>query len=282
VNTVLTTFLYAFRRSRWMLAGWAIPIFLIGAITAPFYDLVAENEKQLLLILQTLPPQLTAFIGGEEAARFLTPFGFLELRYFAFLPVTLGIYGAVVGSGMLSADEERGVLDFVLAHPASRASVFWGRFAALALGVLILLVSAWLGLWVGVLRVGQLEFGFFELALPFVSALVYTLGCSALALALSMTVPSRVAAAMLTGIYVFAGYIITNLARAIPGLEAWALFSPVTYFQSDAMAGIDPWKLSALLVPGIALAVLALAGFKARDIRVAGDGGWKLPFIGKR
>jgi ABC-2 type transport system permease protein len=253
-------------------------LFLLGAITAPFYDLVAKNAEQLLAIIATLPPQLTAFIGGQDAARFLTPAGFLELRFFAFLPISIGTYAAIVGSGMLAADEERGVLDFILSHPAGRAAVFWGRFASLALGIAILMVCTWLGLWVGVERASKLDFSLLQIALPFVSAYAFTLFCAALALALSMIVPSRIAAAMLVGIYVFASYIITNLARAIPGLETWALASPVTYFQSDAMGGIVAWKLLALLVPMALFALVGYFGFMNRDIRVAGDGGWKLPW----
>ena len=279
MNTFLTISRFAFRRSRWMLAGWGIPLFLLGLITLPFYDLVSENEKQLLAILQTLPPQLTAFIGGEDAALFLTPGGFITLRYFAFLPIYLGVYGAMVGSGMLAADEERGVLDFVLAHPAGRAALFWGRFTSLAAGVLVIMVCCWLGLWFGVLRADGLDFPPGQLALPFLSAYAMTMLFAAMALALSMVVPSRIAAAMLTGIFAFASYVITNLARAIPALETWAAASPVSYFQSDAMDGLHPGKLWALLVPAVLFALLAWVGFRARDIRVAGDGGWKLPFI---
>ena len=186
MDSFLTTFRFAFLRSLWMLAGWGIPLFLLGAITAPFYDLVAENAEQLLAIIATLPPQLTAFIGGQEAARFLTPAGFLELRFFAFLPISIGIYGAVVGSGMLAADEERGVLDFLLAHPAGRTAVFFGRFASLALGIAILMVCTWLGLYVGVVRASQLDFSFTQVGLPFISAYVFTLCCAASALALAV------------------------------------------------------------------------------------------------
>ncbi len=277
-NAAYTVFAHALARSRWSTLGWSLPLFLLGAITTPFYDLVAENERQLLAIVQTLPKTLTSFIGGDDAARFVTPAGFLELRYFAFLPIPLGVYGAVVGSGLLAADEERGVLDFLLAHPASRGAVFAGRLAALAAGAAVLMVAGWLGVWLGVGISRELDFSPATLFLPFVSAFAYTMLLAALGLALSMSFPARSAAAMIAGIVVLAGYLFTTLARSIEPLQAVAVFSPVSYFQNDAMGGLDPVKLAALAAPAALLCAAAWLAFRARDIRVAGEAGWKLPF----
>ena len=213
-----TIFAYALFRSRWTIFGWGLPLFLLGLLTVPFYDLVAENERQLRPIIQGLKPFLKSFIGGDAAEELFTPEGFLSLRYFAALPVILGLFGAVAGSGILAADEERGVLDFLLAQPASRAAVFLGRFMALLVALLLILTLGWAGLWSGVARADSLDFPAWQLALPYISAFASTSLFAGLAFALSMTMPSRTAAAMTTGFLVLAGYIITNLSNAIPGL----------------------------------------------------------------
>ena len=269
---------FSFWRSRWTILGWGSPLMLLGLITVPFYDLVAENERQLRPILENLKPIVKSFAGGEAAADIFTPEGFIALRYFAFLPVILGIFGSVVGSGMLAAGEERGVLDFVLAHPVSRAALFTGRLAALVAGLASILAFGWLGLWAGVLRAGSLDFPPGQLALPYLSLFAISALFATLSLALSMVMPSRASAAMATGFVVLAGYIITNLAKAIPALEVWARFSPLTYFQTDAMRGLHFAPLSGLMIGAVIFAVLAWLGFRNRDIRVAGDGGWRWPF----
>ena len=97
-----------------------------------------------------------------------------------------------------------------------------------------------------------------------------------------MILPSRSAAAMISGIIVLAGYIITTLSKAIKGLETWALFSPITYFQSNAMTGLNFNLLSVLVVASLLFVAFARRGFGKRDIRVAGDGGWKIPLLGSR
>lgn len=282
MSNIITIASYSLKRSFSIILGWGIPLMLLGIITIPFYDLVAENEKQLRPVLDTLKPLLKSFVGGDEAAQVFTPEGFIALRYFAFLPVVMGIFGSVYGSGLLAADEERGILDFLMAHPISRSQIFWGRLLSFLLSLILIIWFGWFGLWLGVLKAESMNFSPVKLWLPYLSVFAVTWLFACLSLALSMVMPSRSAAAMFSGIIVLAGYIITNLSKAIKGLESWALFSPITYFQSNAMMGLKLNPLTVLFVSSIIFVAFAWKAFVNRDIRVAGDGGWKIPFLGSR
>jgi len=282
MSNTITIASYSLKRSFSIILGWGIPLMLLGIITIPFYDLVAENEKQLRPVLDTLKPLLKSFVGGDEAAQVFTPEGFIALRYFAFLPVVMGIFGSVYGSGLLAADEERGILDFLLAHPISRSQIFWGRLLSFLVSLILILGFGWFGLWLGVLKAESMNFSPLKLWLPYLSVFAVTWLFACLSFALSMVMPSRSAAAMVSGIIVLAGYIITNLSKAIKGLESWALFSPITYFQSNAMMGLKLNPLTVLFVSSVIFVAFAWKGFVNRDIRVAGDGGWKIPFLSSR
>ena len=282
MSNTITIASYSLKRSFSIILGWGIPLMLLGIITIPFYDLVAENEKQLRPVLDTLKPLLKSFVGGDEAAQVFTPEGFIALRYFAFLPVVMGIFGSVYGSGLLAADEERGILDFLLAHPISRSQIFWGRLLSFLVSLILIIGFGWFGLWLGVLKAESMNFSPLKLWLPYLSVFAVTWLFACLSFALSMVMPSRSAAAMVSGIIVLAGYIITNLSKAIKGLESWALFSPITYFQSNAMMGLKLNPLTVLFVSSVIFVALAWKGFVNRDIRVAGDGGWKIPFLSSR
>lgn len=282
MSNIITIASYSLKRSFSIILGWGIPLMLLGIITIPFYDLVAENEKQLRPVLDTLKPLLKSFVGGDEAAQVFTPEGFIALRYFAFLPVVMGIFGSVYGSGLLAADEERGILDFLMAHPISRSQIFWGRLLSFLLSLILIIGFGWFGLWLGVLKAESMNFSPVKLWLPYLSVFAVTWLFACLSFALSMVMPSRSAAAMFSGIIVLAGYIITNLSKAIKGLESWALFSPITYFQSNAMMGLKLNPLTVLFVSSIIFVAFAWKAFVNRDIRVAGDGGWKIPFLGSR
>ena len=282
MSNIITIASYSLKRSLSIILGWGIPLMLLGIITIPFYDLVAENEKQLRPVLDTLKPLLKSFVGGDEAAQVFTPEGFIALRYFAFLPVVMGIFGSVYGSGLLAADEERGILDFLMAHPISRSQIFWGRLLSFLVSLMLIIGFGWFGLWLGVLKAESMNFSPVKLWLPYLSVFAVTWLFACLSFALSMVMPSRSAAAMFSGIIVLAGYIITNLSKAIKGLESWALFSPITYFQSNAMMGLKLNPLTVLFVSSVIFVAFAWKAFVNRDIRVAGDGGWKIPFLGSR
>ncbi|NYD44422.1 hypothetical protein BJY14_000405 [Actinomadura luteofluorescens] len=61
--------------------------------------------------------------------------GYLQGAVFGLLvPLLATFYGAATGARMISADEESGYLDLLLAHPIGRTRLLLHRFAALAAG----------------------------------------------------------------------------------------------------------------------------------------------------
>jgi hypothetical protein len=65
------------------------------------------------------------------------------MNYFAFMPLILSVFAVLAGGGLLVADEEKGTLDLVLAHPVRRTSLFIGRVAAFVVATLAVLAIAW-------------------------------------------------------------------------------------------------------------------------------------------
>jgi ABC-2 type transport system permease protein len=213
--------------------------------------------------------------GGLSPA---DPGFFLTVNYFAFMPVILGVFAVLGGSGLLAGDEENGTLDLVLAHPVSRGGVFLARLAAFGAATLLVLVLAWLGLAVPA-RWSALPVSPGALALPFVSLLAVLGFFGTLALLCSMLLPSRTTAAMAAGIVLVVSYFITSLAQINPAMRALARLSPLDYYQSGyAVTGLDWAWLAGLLAVSVVFAGLAWWRFERRDIRVAGEGSWGWPW----
>ena len=182
----------------------------------------------------------------------------------------------MIGSGLLVSDEENGTLDLILAYPVSRTALFAGRVLAFIVTSVAILGLAWLGLALP-MSWSSLKIDPDVLALPFVSLLAQILIFGALSLLCSMLLPSRGMASMVGGVFLVASFFITGLAKINDKLEAVAKFSPLNYYQArEAFDGLNGTWVAGLLGVTLVFIVLAWWLFRQRDIRVGGEGGWRL------
>jgi ABC-2 type transport system permease protein len=278
---MMTVFRYALARSRGQIIGWGMAVFLLGLLLVPFYDTLVDQQDQLLDLLSAYPPELMAFFGDMQTA--FTPAGYLNLEMFSYMPLILGVFALLAGSGLVVSDEENGTLDLLLAHPVSRSAMFAGRLLAFVVATLCILAIGWLGLVIPMGSSQYLDLSLLEAALPFLSLFSVLMLFGSLGMVLSVSLPSRRLAAMLSGFVLAASFFITSLARVIADLETAADFSPLSYYQGgEAIDGLNAGWLVGLLAISAVFMALAWWRFQRRDIRVAGEGGWRLPWRRRR
>ncbi len=275
---MLTTLRYTLASLRGQILGWGLGLAALGLILVPFYDVFMERQADFMQMLESYPPEFLAFFGGD-AASLATPEGYLGMYGFSLLPIIIGIFVVLVGSGLIASDEEGGRLDLILAHPVSRTGLFWGRLAAFCTALAGILVLGWLGFCV-LLGSSSLDVSWGQMALPFLAVLAQGLVFGGLAILLSMVLPSRRLAATVAGVVLAASYFVTSMASLNESLAAVAQFLPYDYFQGgDAIQGLNLTWFLGLLAATAVLFALAWRRFLRRDIRVAGEGGWRLPLI---
>ena len=273
---MLTTLRYSLAQFRGQILGWGLGVAALGLILVPFYDVFMEQQADFMQMLESYPPEFMAFFGGD-AASMTTPAGYLGMYGFSMLPVILGIFALIAGSGLLASDEENGRLDLIVAHPVSRAALFWGRLAGFVLSTVAILILSWLGFSV-LLGGSLLDVSWGEMALPFLPLLAQVLCYGTLALLFSMLLPARRLAAMAAGLVMVVSYFSSSMATLNESLAAVARFLPYDYFQGgDALSGLNLTWFLGLLAASTVLALLAWWRFQRRDIRVGGEGGWRLP-----
>jgi ABC-2 type transport system permease protein len=269
-----TEFRYALNRFRGQILGWGLTLAALGLFLISFYDVFAKQKEGLLRLLESYPKGFMAFFG--DVTDFFSPAGYLD-TYFSYLPVIVCIFAVLAGSAVTAGDEESGRLDLVLAHPVGRTALFFGRLAAFLLAAVGIMVIGWFGFSV-TLGSTSLDVTWGQMALPFVTLLAQTLVYGALALLLSMLLPSRRLAASAAGLVLVASYFLTSLSRINKDLKVVAQFLPHHYYQGGkAVAGLNLTWVFALLAVSAVLALLAWWLFLRRDIRVSGEGGWRLP-----
>jgi ABC-2 type transport system permease protein len=198
--------------------------------------------------------------------------GFLDARFFMLMPILLGIFAALAGSGLLVHDEEMGRLDLLLAYPVSRRAVFFGRLAALLLVLLGILAAGWVGMAAGILWF-SLDLAPAALVLPFLSLLAIVLLTTGLALLFSMVLPARRFAGIAAALVLVASFFLTGFARVDESLVPLARLLPLHYFQgAEAIDQFNVTWFAGLLLAALVCIGLACWRFEARDIRVAGEG----------
>jgi ABC-2 type transport system permease protein len=273
---MLTTLRYTFSALRGQILGWGLGIAALGLILVSFHDIFVEQQAGFLEMIENYPPEFLAFFGGD-ATNIVTPEGYLGMYGFSLLPIIIGIFAVLAGSGLLASDEESGRLDLIVAHPVSRSGLFWGRLAALVGATLGIVILGWLGFSV-LLGGSSLDVSWGQMAMPFLTVLVQALVYGTVALLLSMITPSRRLAATGAGVVLVTSYFLSSMASMNDSLASIARLLPYEYFQGgEAIGGLDLTSFLGLLAASAVLALLAWWRFERRDIRVGGEGGWRLP-----
>ncbi|MBN2149667.1 MAG: ABC transporter permease subunit [Anaerolineales bacterium] len=280
MNRLWTTLRYTFTGLRGQTLGWGLGFALYGLMIVPMYGMISQQQDQLQQMIASYPPEFLAFFGGD-ANSLITPAGFLKMYAFSMMPVIIGIFAVIAGSGLIASDEEHGRLDLIIAHPVGRSAFFWGRLLGLLAASLSIMFLGWLGFCL-LLGGSSLGFNWGEMAVPFLSLLAQILVYASLALLLSMFLPSRNLAAMLSGVVMVSSYMVSSLAFMDERMAAAAKLMPYHYFQPVlSFADLDLGWLLALLAASALMCLVAWLRFTRRDIRLSGEGSWRLPLLSK-
>jgi ABC-2 type transport system permease protein len=275
--TMFTIFSNALSRFRGQILGWGLSLAALCLYMARFYDTIAAQKEEYMKFVDAFPKEMMAFFGGSDAMEMFTPSGFLNIEFFSYMPIIIGIFAILAGSGMLAGDEESGTMDLILAHPISRSALFVGRALAALVATIGILAICWAGFVIGLPGSG-LNLTAFEIGRPFFSLFATLILFGTMALVLSMLLPSRKMAAMTSGILMVASFFITALARLDENLETLAKISPLNYYQGGMAIDEMKWGwVIGLLGFSVLFVLIAWWRFEHRDIRVAGEGGWRLP-----
>ena len=279
---MITIFKHALSKNRGAILGWGLTLALLAMMFALFFDSISANGAQFQALLETYPKELIAFFSASGAFDMTTAEGFLSIEYFSFMPLVIGVFAVIAGSGVLVADEESGVLDLIAAQPVSRSSLFWGRLFALIVTLILILALGYAGVMLGT-TYSKMELDPLMTIFPFASMFAYLFFFAGLALLLSMWLPSRSSASMVSGIVLAAGFFLNGMAHVNDTLANVEPFLPNTYYQSEGWLDGFKWDWFAILVGvGLLFALLAWWSFLRRDIRVGGEGSFRLPWFRRR
>lgn len=257
------TFTTSLRGYRWAVLAWGMGL---GVVVYAQYATFAKTfGSSSAPQIQQLVNQFQFF---GEAVKVGTPGGFVTFKVMGLLPVALGVWTVLAGARMLRGEEERGVLDVVLATPRSRSTIVTQKVLALATGVLVisLLIALWTMLGMGAAQV-TVDPARAVVASLDAGMVAFMFGLLALLLAQFM---SRAAAAGWTGGLMALSFVVEGTGRAMSGAAGLRRISPLYYYDRNLplVPGYTPnWGAFALLaILCLVLAGAAIPLFLRRDV----------------
>ena len=159
LKNILMKSLWDQRRS---MAWWCFGLGLMIVITMLFYPTMKEMTELNEMFATDENPLMKLFAGNTTD--FTSPEGFINSQLLIFIvPLLYIVFAIGVGSGSIAGEEERGTLDFLLAHPLTRESVVVQKFLAMILVSTLVGIFGWGSLVVGVAIV-DMEISYTRLA----------------------------------------------------------------------------------------------------------------------
>lgn len=274
---MFSEFKHTLRRLRGQIIGWGIGLAIYGLLMVSLYDSIVTIEGFEEMIA-SYPPEIMGFFGDIMAIT--TPIGYLDIYYFTYMTFIIGIFAASAGASLVAADEEKGILDLVMAHPISRTSLFLGRLLGFMTATAVILLIGWLSWLVPSGSSAGMDLTWIEFLRPFLPLYGVLILFGTFAVVLSLLLPSSRSAGALSGGLLVANFLLTGLSNLNENLETIVKYTPLNYYQGgDAVRGLNWEWLGGLLAISAMFALIAWWRFQQRDIRVGGEGGWRLPIV---
>jgi len=266
----MTAIRLSLRLGRWGLLGFSILTFAASLIQAiGFYQIAGHTAASRAAFAQSmsqLASQLTFIL--PPPAGLDTVGGYVEWRSFGGLAILFAVWGLVSGSGAARGDEERGLVEAVLATGLTRSRWLASRVIAYALAVFVGALAGGLGLIAGVAG-GHGSINPVPVVEICVALAALGLSCYSLTVLIAQVVGARVATAA-AGVVLLALFLVNRLSQTFTWLAAWRWISPFHYYELNqplAPGGAFDGRAT-LTMLGIAMvgAAVAAAAFEWRDL----------------
>ncbi|TAN34473.1 hypothetical protein EPN29_03680 [bacterium] len=261
---------FAFRLGRWGIAGFAALALVSSFIQAlAFYQLAGRTGADRAAFgrsMSVLASQLTVIL--PPPIRPDTVGGFVQFRAFGGLAILFAVWALASAGGAARGDEERGLVEAVLATGSARVAMVASRIAAFSAGSFAAALAAGLALILAAIHGGE------SVSLRSVVEAAIVLAALAVSCyALTMLIAQLTGARMSTpaaGVVLLALFLDNSLSRTFASLSSVRWLSPFRYYELSyplAPGGtFDVRATLTLLAIALVAGIAAAVAFALRDL----------------
>lgn len=246
---------------------WTVGIVSMTAMIMLVYPSIRDQADELAKTLDQLPEAIRG-LKSSNTEDLLSPVGFLNSQlFYATLPLFYGIMSIMLGSSLLSRDEQNHTLELLLARPVSRGRILLAKALA---GTIIITLSS-LATFVTVLALGlavDISVAATDLAITMAYMLALCISFGAIAFTCSALSFARKASLGLAILFSLGGYLLASLAGLADSIQAISKLLPFHYYNPyDILNGTYSVTLSVYIATIFTVSVLvSWLGFRRRDI----------------
>lgn len=258
---------------RWTLLAWIVGLGAMAFMVAALYRSVAGADYAQLI--EAMPDALIAAIGVDPDLP-LTVDGrypvesWLTQEFLFWMPLAIGIYGVVYGSGALAREAENRTLDLVLSHPVSRPGLVAAKALVFVISVIVLVATSGVAVQAGLAAAGT-TFNMAYLYLALSEAALVGLAIGGYSLLFSCLFLSTGKAAAVGGLLTLVFYSIDLLSRTVGSIDWLGNVSLFHFYRPERVlltgnpdwTGVAVWSLMA-----VGAMVAAAVTFQRRDILI--------------
>lgn len=206
--------------------------------------------------------------------------GFIASVVVQIMPIIMGVYVIIVGTGTLAGEEDNGTLELVVALPLPRWQIVATKFAALALVILgvLAVMGAGSALSLSIINTSiETDVTPGQLFVALLGAYPLMLAFLAIAMFLAATVPNRFTAVAIMAVIYVSSYLIQSMTRIVDSLDWLEPLSLFAYLDSSPdvfQTGLAADDVLLLLAVTAIFLALTLLSFQVRNI-TTGSWSWQ-------
>jgi ABC-2 type transport system permease protein len=266
----MTAVLLGLRVGRWGVVGFSALAFFSSLVQAlAFFQLAGRTESERAAFgksMTQLASSLTLIL--PPPARLDTVGGYVEWRSFGGLAIVFAVWALVSAAGVARGDEERGLVEAVLAASLTRFGWITSRLTGFAVASFVAAAFGGLGLVLGAINGGE-SVGLRPVLEQSLALAALAWSCFTLTLLVAQLTSARIATAA-AGVLLLALFLINTLSRTFTSLISVRWLSPFHYYELNHPlvpgVGLDAPALAVTLLIALAAGGAAAAAFGWRDL----------------
>jgi len=249
---------------------WTVIISGLATLMLFLFPAFKDAFDQIEDLLSIYPQEfLEAFGLGADGLDMTDIYGWFGVEGYLFVMLIGGSYAAILGSSILSKEEDDKTIEFLLSKPISRTKVFFGKVIVVIINLVLVNLVVSIALLIAFSTLG--EFNFVVWLLYSFAPLLLQLVFASLALLISIFITkSRQVLSIALGITI-GMYVIDLISSLTDSAEFLKYFTPYEYISAIYIVKDQQIKPLYLII-SIAVIVISLGTawrlYKKKDIAV--------------